>query len=62
MTLEKLTLCELLTLKECLNALNLKYQNKTILEGKVNNEKCMMILKKLEDVMSEIEKKVFEYD
>lgn len=62
MTLEKLTLSELLTLKECLNALNLKYQNKTILEGKVNNEKCMMILKKLEDVMNEIEKKVFEYD
>lgn len=62
MTLEKLTLSELLTLKECLNALNLKYQNKTILEGKANNEKCMMILKKLEDVMNEIEKKVFEYD
>lgn len=62
MKLEKLTLSELLTLKECLNALNLKYQNKTILEGKVNNEKCMMILKKLEDVMNEIEKKVFEYD
>ena len=62
MTLEKLTLSELLTLKECLNALNLKYQNKTILEGKLNNEKCMMILKKLEDVMNEIEKKVFEYD
>lgn len=62
MTLEKLTLSELLTLKECLNVLNLKYQNKTILEGKVNNEKCMMILKKLEDVMNEIEKKVFEYD
>lgn len=62
MTLEKLTLSELLTLKECLNALNLKYQNKTILEGKVNNEKCMMILKKLENVMNEIEKKVFEYD
>lgn len=62
MTLEKLTLSELLTLKECLNALNIKYQNKTILEGKVNNEKCMMILKKLEDVMNEIEKKVFEYD
>lgn len=62
MTLEKLTLSELLTLKECLNVLNLKYQNKTILEGKVNNEKCMVILKKLEDVMNEIEKKVFEYD
>lgn len=62
MTLEKLTLSELLTLKECLNALNLKYHNKTILEGKVNNEKCMMIIKKLEDVMNEIEKKVFEYD
>lgn len=62
MTLKNLTLSELLTLKECLNALNLKYQNKTILEGKVNNEKCMMILKKLEDVMNEIEKKVFEYD
>ena len=62
MRLEKLTLSELLTLKECLNVLNLKYQNKTILEGKVNNEKCMMILKKLEDVMNEIEKKVFEYD
>lgn len=62
MTLEKLTLSELLTLKECLNVLNLKYQNKTILEGKVNNKKYMMILKKLEDVMNEIEKKVFEYD
>ena len=62
MTLEKLTLSELLTLKECLNALNLKYHNKTILEGKVNDEKCMMIIKKLEDVMNEIEKKVFEYD
>lgn len=62
MTLKNLTLSELLTLKECLNALNLKYQNKTILEGKVNNEKCMMILKKLEAVMNEIEKKVFEYD
>ena len=62
MTLEKLTLSELLTLKECLNALNLKYHNKTILEGKVNNEKCMMIIKKGEDVMNEIEKKVFEYD
>lgn len=62
MKLENLTLNELLTLKECLNDLNVKYQNKTILEGKVNNEKCMLILKKLENVMVEIEKRVLQYD
>lgn len=62
MKLENLTLSELLNLRECINILNTKYQNMSILEGKSDNKKCINILKLLEKVMNEIEKRVLMYD
>lgn len=63
MKLDNLGLKELLTLKECLEILYSKYQTNSILNGKVNNnDKCVKIFNLLENVINEIEKKVFDYD